>query len=138
MTDKIKARRPVHFLRGAEENNFPSSLLPAPPSPIKGIWAVSTDALQRKSRVQRAAPLSCAAVHYTPFIIINIKTRSSSCEWKFSIFTFTACRQAVLLPPALQAARPSPSSRSWPTRAGQASPSRTLWREELFSRLLTL
>lgn len=112
----------LNLCRGAEENNFPSSSLPAPPSPIKGSRAVSTDALQRKSRVQRAAPLSCVAVHYTSFIIINIKSQSSSCEWKFSIFTFTACRRAVLLPLVLQAARHSPRSRSSPPERGRPRP----------------
>lgn len=89
MTDKQKPWCLVCFLQEAQENHFPSSLLPIPSPAIKGSRVVSPDALQQKSHVQRTVSLSCAALHYTPFIIINIRSCwNSSCEWKISLFNF--------------------------------------------------
>lgn len=72
MTDKQNPWCIAYFLWEAWENNFPSSLLPIP-SPAIRRSRVSLDALQQKSHVQRTLSLSCAALHYTPFIIINTR-----------------------------------------------------------------
>lgn len=89
MTDRQRPWCLVCFLWEAQENHFPSSLLPIPSPAIKGSRVVSPDVLQRKNHVQRTVSLSCAALHYTPFIIINIRSCwNSPCEWKISLFSF--------------------------------------------------
>lgn len=73
MTDKQKSRCLACFLWEAWENNFPSSLLPIPSPAIRRSQVVSPDALQQQSHVQGTVSPSCAALHYTPFIIINTR-----------------------------------------------------------------
>lgn len=89
MSNKQKPWCLACFLWQAWENNAPSSLLPIPSPAVRRSQVVSPDALQQKSLVQRTVSLSCAPLHYTPFIIINTRNCwNSPCEWKISLLNF--------------------------------------------------
>lgn len=146
LTDKQKPWRLVHFLWGAQENHFPSSLLPGPPSPIKGSRVVSTDALQRKSRVQRAAPLSCAArslhaIHHHQHQKLEQLPRMEVLRIYFYRPAGWLSPPPPLPPRCSERFGAAPASRSClrcPPRHSRAGPSCTLLCKELFSKLLTL